>query len=137
MKRVITLCVAVALQAVPVGSAQDKAVGRVRVGTKAWSTVYSSNRSPESVCSFDAKTVVTGLDFLKSLDKASPDLVEGAARRDLAEPVELEVRDDKKSLTFVYQLQGVTITNTRTLEGGKERVTLRYKKCTVKDRKAS
>lgn len=139
MKPVMTWSVAVVLLGIVSGAAQaqDNAIGRVRVGTKAWSPVYSSNRNPESVCSFNAKTMMTAIDFMKDLDGASPSLYEGASRGDLNEPVELEVRDDNKSLTLVYQLQGVSATNTRTLEGGKARVTLRYKKCTVKERKAS
>ena len=115
---------------VGVVAAQERAIGRLRVGTNAWSDVYSSNRSAEGVCSFTAIQVV------KTLDQSTPQLAQGVSERDL-DPVEIEVRDQKKGITFVYQLEGVTYTTPRTVEGGKERVTLRYKKCSIKERRTA
>lgn len=120
------LAVGLSFAVVIAGLAQEKTIGRIRAGAKGWSSVYTSNRSADGACRFEAIQVV------KTLDETFPPLEKGMSSRDLTDPVDLEVRDEKTGVTFVYRLEGVSHTNTRTLEGQKERVTLRYKKCSVK-----
>jgi len=107
------------------------AAGPTMTANDAWTAVDEINRpDPESMCrTFNA------VQFVVPLNQATQPLEQSLLKHETVDRVEMDfTRPDRPYVRI--ELRNVTVTNIRTLDKSKQRITLRYASCSVKEKKA-
>ena len=104
---------------------------RIKIANDDWITVHDINRTdPESMCrNFNAVQIVV------PLNEATQPLEQSIAKNEHIDTVEFDFTRPGRPYVRI-ELRTVTVTNVRTLDGSKQRVTMRYGSCSVKEKKA-
>lgn len=97
-----------------------------------WIAVEEINRAdPETMCrSFKA------VQFVVPMNTSTQRLEQSLTRHDTMDAIEFDFTRPNRPYVRI-EIKAVTVTNVRTLDGSKQRVTLRYESCSVKEKKAS
>lgn len=133
-QRFLPILAALVVSACVVASAETGyrikiAPGNSMTASDDWITVDQINRSdPEAICRFQAVQIVV------PLNQATQRLDQSSLRNDKIGSLEFDFTRPNRPYVRI-EIRGVTVTNVRTLDGPKQRVTMRYESCSVKDKK--
>lgn len=97
-----------------------------------WMIVDQINRpDPETMC-----RSLNAVQLVVPLNQATQALEQAVAKKENIDSVEIDFQRPNRPYVRL-ELKAVTVTNTRTLDGSRQRLTLRYGSCAVKEKKSS